>query len=69
MSPETLTHIVYVILVVSFVLVMTFMVVYNLRAKAREKSLQPRGKHHGRTARGQTGTAPPALAAGTGAAV
>ena len=44
MSPETLTHIVYVVLVVSFVSVMAFMLVYNARAKARQKTLQPQGR-------------------------
>ena len=44
MSPETLTHIVYVVLVVAFVLVISYMIVYNLRAKARLNSLQTNGK-------------------------
>lgn len=44
MSPETLTHIVYVILVVAFVSVISYMIVYNLRAKARQNSLQAGGK-------------------------
>ena len=44
MSPETLTYIVYVILVVSFVSVMSYMVVYNMRAKARQKALAPKGQ-------------------------
>ena len=44
MSPETLTHIVYVILVLSFVAVMGYMVIYNMRAKARQKALSPQGQ-------------------------
>lgn len=44
MSPETLTHIVYVILIVSFVLVIGYMIVYNMRAKARQTKLQPNGQ-------------------------
>ena len=44
MSPETLTHIVYVILITAFVLVISYMILYNIRAKARQTRLQPNGK-------------------------
>ncbi len=44
MSPETLTHIVYVILVTAFVLVITYMIFYNLRSKANQTRLQSNGK-------------------------
>ena len=44
MSPETLTHIVYVVLVISFVSVMGYMFFYNARSKARQKSIQPGGR-------------------------
>lgn len=44
MSPETLTHIVYVVLVTFFICVMAYMVLYNLQAKKREKALASRSK-------------------------
>lgn len=39
MSPYTLTHIVYVVLVVAFVCIEGYMVWYNLRMKKREQEL------------------------------
>lgn len=44
MSPETLTHIVYVILVVAFVSVMSYMFFYDSRSKARQRTLERNGR-------------------------
>ncbi len=44
MSPETLTHIVYVVLILAFIGTMSYMVFYNLRSKAREKQMEANGK-------------------------
>jgi len=44
-GPYALTHVVYVLLVIAFVAVETYMVVYNLKMKRREKALQS-GKRH-----------------------
>lgn len=43
MSPYQLTHIIYVLLVIAFVAVMSYMFIYNIRAKNREKSLERDG--------------------------
>jgi hypothetical protein len=38
-GPWALTHVVYVLLVIGFVAVQSYMVFYNLRMKRREKAL------------------------------
>ncbi|HEY5381188.1 MAG TPA: hypothetical protein VIJ65_02975 [Acidobacteriaceae bacterium] len=50
-GPWALTHVVYVLLVIAFVAVETYMVVYNLKMKRREKALES-GKRHLGTAEG-----------------
>lgn len=42
---EALTHVVYVLLIIAFVAVETYMIVYNLKMKRREKALES-GKRH-----------------------
>ena len=44
MSPETLTHIVYVVLVIAFVSTISYMFFYNIRARARQRSLETNGR-------------------------
>lgn len=47
-GPYQLTRVVYVLLVIAFVCVMTYMVVYNLRIKRRQKQLESgSGQHFG----------------------
>ena len=47
---ETLTHVVYVLLVIAFVAVMVYMVWYNLRVKHRTRQLESdSGQRLGRT--------------------
>jgi hypothetical protein len=47
---EALTRVVYVLLVVAFVAVMTYMVWYNLRIKRRTRELEgSSGRHYGST--------------------
>lgn len=46
-GPYQLTHVVYVLLVIAFVAVETYMVVYNIRMKRREKALQGGRRHLG----------------------
>lgn len=46
-GPYQLTHVVYVLLVIAFVAVETYMVVYNLRMKRREKAMQGGRRHLG----------------------
>lgn len=42
---EALTHLVYILLPIAFAAVITYVVVYNLRVKARQRELTPPGEH------------------------
>lgn len=44
---HALTHVVYALLIIAFVAVETYMVVYNLKMKRREKAMQAGGRHLG----------------------
>jgi hypothetical protein len=47
-GPTALTHVVYVLLVIAFICVMTYLIVYNLRIKRRQKQLESStGQHFG----------------------
>ena len=47
-GPEALTRVVYVLLVIGFVAVISYMVWYNLRIKRRQKELEAgTGQHFG----------------------
>ena len=43
MSPYTLTHIIYVFLVVVFVAIQSYMFIYNIRMRNRERELLGKG--------------------------
>jgi hypothetical protein len=45
-GPEALTHVVYVLLVIGFIAVMSYMVFYNLRIKRRQKQLESDSHQH-----------------------
>jgi hypothetical protein len=45
-GPEQLTRVVYVLLVIGFVAVMSYMVWYNLRIKHRQKELEGSTHQH-----------------------
>jgi hypothetical protein len=45
-GPEALTRVVYVLLVIGFIAVMSYMVYYNLRIKHRQKELERGTGHH-----------------------
>ena len=44
-GPVALTHFVYIMLPIAFVAVMTYVVIYNFRVKARQRELTPPGEH------------------------
>lgn len=46
-GPEALTRVVYVLLVIGFIAVISYMVWYNLRIKRRQKQLETGGHHFG----------------------
>lgn len=46
-GPWALTHVVYVLLVIAFIAVETYMVVYNLKMKRREKAMESGRRHLG----------------------
>ena len=43
-GPVALTHFVYIALPIVFAIVITYVVVYNLRVKARQRELTPPGE-------------------------
>lgn len=46
-GPYALTRVVYVLLVIGFIAVISYMVWYNLRMKHRQRALEGKGRHFG----------------------